>query len=153
MNTPSCPQEAIVTNSVRTGCWDDSTKEHVKGCSHCREIVQTVEWMKSISGIEESERSLPDAEQVWLNARMLAMQEAQERALRPLTIALFAVKMAFMLAIAAGITWLWFGFQSMAANALPANLPVPQFVIAAGAALATCAAAFVFTKLFQPILE
>ena len=153
MKALSCPQEAVVTNSARTGCWDNSAKEHVKGCSYCGEIVQTVEWMRSISGVEEEERSLPDAEQVWLNARMLAMQNAQERVLRPLAIALFAVKATFMLALLAGIIWIWFGFQSLAANSLHTHLPVPQSVIAAGTALATGAAAFLFTRLFQPILE
>jgi predicted anti-sigma-YlaC factor YlaD len=150
MKALSCPQEAVVTNSARTGCWDNSMKEHVKGCPYCREIVQAVEWMKRVSGVEE--KYLPDAEQVWLNARMLAMQEAQERVVRPLAIALFAVKATLMLALLAGIIWIWFGFQSLAAHSIPNSSPVPQSVIAAGIALATSAAAFLFIKLFQPIL-
>ena len=150
MKAPSCPQESIVSNSARTGRWDNSTREHVKGCPYCREIVQTVEWMRT-AGLEEVQ-SLPDAEQVWLNARMLAIQEAQERVVRPLAIALFALKTTFMLALMAGIIWSWFGFQSLAANSLPTYLPVPQSIIAAGTALATCVAAFLFIKLFQPIL-
>ncbi|MBN1566699.1 MAG: hypothetical protein JXA73_02555 [Acidobacteria bacterium] len=151
MKAISCPQEALVADSVRTGCWDSSTREHLEGCSYCRELVQIMGCMKSISSAEE--KFLPDAERIWLNARMIAIQEAQARVLHPLAIAAFLGRTAFMLALTAGIIWCWFGFQSLAAGSLPGNFPMPQSFIAAGAALATCAVAFLFVKLSQPLLE
>lgn len=152
MNAISCPYEANVSNSIRTGCWDNSTKEHVKGCSYCREIVQIGEWLGNIAEVEEKEHSLPDAEQVWLNARILALQEERERALRPLAIAEFAVKAILILALATGIIWIWYGFQSLAANSLPTYLRVPQPIIVSATALVTCLITLLFIRLAQPML-
>jgi predicted anti-sigma-YlaC factor YlaD len=152
MKEISCPQEAVVTHSARTGCWDNSAKEHVKGCPYCREIVQIVGLMRRMAGAEEKEQSLTDAEQVWINARMRAIQEAQERILRPLVIAEFAVKTILMLTLVAGIIGSWFGLQSLAANSLPSYRPVPQSILAVAPALATCVIALLFLKLIQPVL-
>ena len=152
MNRISCPHESIVTNSAQTGCWENSTKEHVKECSYCREIVRVTEWLGTIAGFEEKESCLPDAEKVWFRARILTMQKARERALRPLAIAEIAVKALCILGLAAGSTWIWFGFQTLAANSLPTHSHVLQPIVVTATALATCLVTLLFVKLVQPML-
>jgi hypothetical protein len=153
MNPILCPHEASVACSARTGCWDDSTKAHIEECVHCREIAEVTEWLGNIAKTEAKECALPNAEQVWMNARTLAVQAAQERALRPLVIAELVVRAASNLALTAGVIWIWFGFQSLANRWLPpVHLHVLQPIFFSAAALAVCLIALVCIKLFQPIL-
>ncbi len=151
MNPILCPHEAHVSHSAPTG-WDDLTRAHIAECAHCREVAQIAEYMRNIAGIREGGNALPEAEQVWLTARILAIQAARERALRPLVIAEIAVRAALILALVAGITWLWSSFQSIAAGWLTMHSKAPQPILLSIAALMTCLSAFVFIKLIQPIL-
>ncbi len=152
MNRISCPQEANVSDAARTGCWNDSTKAHVKQCPHCREIAWIAEWMHMIARNETSDHILNEPELIFLNAQIAAMREAREKALRPLLIAEFVVRVAVMLALAAGVLWAWFGFRSVALSPLSAYLHVPQSALICLAALATCLITLLFTKLAQPVL-
>jgi len=95
---------------------------------------------------------LPEAEQIWLNARILAIQDARKRALRPIVIAEIVVRAALNLAMVAGITWLWSSFQSSAADLMPIYSKAPQPILLFIASLATCLVALLFVKLIQPIL-
>lgn len=151
MNGTSCSHETAATNAARTGCWDASTIEHVQTCSYCREIVQSIEWMAKAAGTEE-QHFIPDAEKVWLNARMRAIQEARERALRPVLIMEFAVRVAWMLSLAAGLVWTWFKIQSAALHALGGAFTMPQAIIASIAAFGACLATLLFVRLVQPML-
>jgi hypothetical protein len=152
MNQISCPCEANVSNAARTGRWDDSTKAHIEQCAHCREIAGIAEWMGHIASMDALEAFLPDPEQVYFNARVAAIQSAGESALRPLAIAELVVRIAVILALAAGILWAWFGFRSLAASWLSSYVHLPQAVWISVAALATCLIALLFTRLAQPIL-
>jgi hypothetical protein len=152
MNGITCPHEENISNAARTGCWDDSTRAHVKQCAHCREIAGITEWMGSIAGMDAQEAVLPDPEQLFLNAQIVALQRAREKALRPLAIAEFVVRIMVILALGAGILWAWFGFRSLAASSLAAYLHLPQPLLIAAAALVTSLITLVFTKLVQPML-
>ena len=152
MNRITCPHEENISNAARTGRWDDSTRAHVKQCAHCREIAGITEWMGNIAGMDAQAAVLPDPEQVFLNAQIAAMQRAREKALRPLVIAEFVVRIMIILALAAGVLWAWFGFRSLAASSLPAYLHIPQPLLISAAALVTSLITLVFTKLVQPML-
>lgn len=151
MNRISCPHEETVSNAARTGCWDNSTRAHVRQCAHCREIAGIAEWMGSIARVDIRGAGLPGPERVYLNAKIAAMQAAQEKALRPLAIAESVVRTIVILALAGGIFGLWFGFRSLAAS-LPSSLYVPQPILISAAALVTCMITLLFTRLVQPIL-
>jgi hypothetical protein len=152
MNRITCQHEKNISDAARTGCWDDSTRAHVKQCAHCREIAEIAEWMGNIAGTDAQEAVLPDPEQVFLNAQIAAMQRAREKALRPLMIVEFVVRIMIVLALAAGVLWAWFGFRSMAASLPPAYLHIPQPLMISAVALGTSLITLVFTKLVQPML-
>jgi hypothetical protein len=150
MNT--CPQEENISNAARTGRWDDSTRAHIKQCAHCREIAGITEWMGNIAEMDAKEAVLPDPEHVFLKAHIASLQRAQEKALRPLAIAEFVVRIMIILALAAGVLWAWFGFRSLAASSIPSYLHIPQPLLIAVTALVTSLITLVFTKLVQPML-
>jgi hypothetical protein len=152
MNRITCPHEENISYAARTGCWDDSTRAHVKQCAHCREIAGITEWMGNIARMDVQEAVLPDPEQVFLIAQIAALQRAGEKALRPLAIAEFVVRIMVILALAAGVLWAWFEFRSLAASSLPASLHLPQPLLISAAALVTSLLTLVFTKLVQPML-
>ena len=152
MNRITCPYEDNISNAARTGRWDDSTRAHVKQCAHCREIAGITEWMGNIAGMDAQEAVLPDPRQVFLNAQIAAMQMAREKALSPLVIVEFVVRIMIILALAAGVLWAWFGFRSLAESSLPAYLHIPQPLLISTAALVTSLITLVFTKLVQPML-
>jgi hypothetical protein len=153
MNPISCPHETDVSKSVRTGRWDCDVKEHVKECSYCRNVAQVAEWLGNIGGTGEERCALPDPGQIWLNARIMAMQSVREKALRPLAIAEFVLRVTAALALVVGVIWIWFLFQKLVEGwTLPNHLHVPPPILVSAAALATCLVALLFIKLFQPIL-
>lgn len=152
MNRIACPHEENIFNAARTGRWDDSTRAHVKQCAHCREIAGIAEWLGNIARMDTQDAVLPDPEQVFLKAQIAVTQAEREKALRPLVIVEFVVKIIVMLALSAGILWAWFGFRSLAASSLTSSLHVPQSILISAAALATCLIALLFTKLAQPML-
>ena len=152
MNQTSCTHEKTVLNAAKTGCWDDAAKAHIQQCAQCREIAEIAQWMGRVARMDAVEAVLPDSNQVWLNARVAAIQTARERAFRSLAIAEVVIRIAVVLALAAGILWVWFGLRSLATSSLPSYLHLPQPVWNSAAALATCLFALLFTKLAQPIL-
>ena len=152
MNPQSCPFETNVSHAARTGSWDKLIREHVKVCSHCGEIARITEWMGSVAATSIEKSTLPDVKQIWLNARVLAMQSARKRALRPLVITELVVRIAIALGLAAGIAWLWYVFQSVTASLQPAHLLLSKPLIATATALATCLIAFALTRLVSPAL-
>jgi magnesium-transporting ATPase (P-type) len=108
--------------------------------------------MGSIARSDAQEAVLPDPEHAFLNAQIAAQQRAREKALRPLDIAEFVVRIMVILALAAGVLWAWFGLRSLAASSLPAYLHVSQPLYMSAAALVTSLLTLVFTKLVQPML-
>lgn len=152
MNSVSCPQEASITHAARIGCWDESAKAHIAGCAHCREIAQVAEWLQEIAGVEKQMDSLPDAEQVWLKAHILAKEAAREKALRPVAIAELAIRIAITLALAGGIVWIWPRIQSISITSLPWHRQMPQPIPLSLAALAICLIILVLLKLLEPVL-
>jgi biopolymer transport protein ExbB/TolQ len=108
--------------------------------------------MRGVALAGDGERRLPDAEQIWMNARVLAIQAARRRALHPLMIAELIIRIAVTLGLTAGIAWLWYHFQSLAVNLQPLSLPLQNPLIATVAGLATALIALVFMRWVPPVL-
>ncbi len=87
MNTSTCHYEEAVTKAARLGGWDESLKSHLDSCEHCREVAETATWLTTLAGKGPHEPALPDPGLVWLRARLEEVQQAEERAQRPLEIA------------------------------------------------------------------
>jgi hypothetical protein len=121
-------------------------------CAHCREIAQFTEWLGDIARTENKEYSLPDAEKVWQDARILALQAARERALRPLVIAKLAVGVALALMLAGAIAWISLSLPSIAAILLPEHLRALHPMVLSVTALITCSAILLSVRLLGPVL-
>jgi hypothetical protein len=152
MNPISCPHEAAVSQAAQTGRWDDATRTHSAECVHCGEVAQIAGWLRDVAGIEDGKCVLPNAEQVWLKARIFAIQAAREKALRFLEISELAIRTALILAFAGGIVWFWYRIQTAASNWLSGHWHLPQPIPLTLAALAAGSIILLFLKLYQPIL-
>ncbi len=152
MNGNFCTQEENVVHSARTGCWDDSTKAHLANCAYCREIAGIAEWMRNVAQTDVRDVVLPEPGRIFCKAQLAAAEKAKKKALRPLLIAEFVLRIAVILALAAAIFGAWFGFRFLAANALVSFPHVPQPIHISAAALATGLIALLFTKIAQPVL-
>jgi hypothetical protein len=107
--------------------------------------------MRNAAATDQASKSLPDPGQILINARILALQTARKRALRPLVIAELAVKAVITMGLAAGIVWLWYGFQSLAGLWFASSMLFrPLFVTVA--ALATCFVTLLYARLISPAL-
>ena len=152
MNRITCPQEANVSYAARTGSWDDFSKAHVQQCPHCREVAGITEWMGHIAKMDSADAVLPGPHQIVLNARLAAIQAAREKALRPLAIIEFVVRIVVIFVLAGGVLGLWVGVRSLAAH-LPSSYPhLPLPLVNSAAALVTCLITLAFTKLVQLLL-
>jgi hypothetical protein len=150
MNPISCPQEARVARAARTGCWDGFVRAHALECAFCREVAAIAGWLGNLA--EGSQSALPNAEQVWLNTRLRAMESKKERALRPLIVAEFVARVASALALAGGIAWIWLRAPSWAKPFPAGGLTFATPALLSAAALLTCAVVFLFLRLHQSIL-
>ncbi len=103
MKRTACNYEDAVAKAARQGGWDDSLREHVGSCEHCREIAAAAGWMATLAGDARNDPALPDPGLIWLRARLEEIQQADERAQRPLDI----VNIAALVVVAVGAVGLW----------------------------------------------
>ena len=150
MNPISCPQETRVARAARTGCWDDFVRAHVLQCAFCREVAAIAGWLGSLA--EGGQSALPNAEQVWLQARLLAVESKKERALRPLIVAELVARAASALALAGGIAWIWISALSWAKTFPASGLTFAPPALLSAAALLTCSVVLLFLRLYPSIL-
>ena len=95
MKSILCDYEDVVAKAARHGGLDESLDEslgeslgaHLDSCEHCREIAAATGWMATLAGDARSDPALPDPGLIWLRARIEEIQQADERAQRPLEIA------------------------------------------------------------------
>jgi len=153
MKETGCSHEAEVLCSAPTGCWDDSAKVHLAECPNCREMAKITEMLGGLAKAELERNPLPDAGQVWLNARILEMQAAREQALRPLVFAESAVKITLILASVVALLWIWVEIRRLSVQWLPMSLQALQPALLSLAALVVCSGIIFFLKLIGPILS
>ena len=69
--------------------------------------VEVDAWMKAFANIDERRRPLPDANTLWVKARLLQTTAAMERASRPITRVQVAAYTIVAGSWAALLTWKW----------------------------------------------
>lgn len=110
MTQTECSLEERVLNAVRSYRWEDSLTDHLERCPSCREVAQTARWMQVLAANDESERSLPDPELVWLKAQITRKQASKERALRSWILVTGSIQ---VLATAIATGWLYWNRDAM----------------------------------------
>lgn len=110
MEQQTCSRESAALQADRSGQWEDSLARHFESCPLCREAVQTGNWMNSLFTATPSHRPLPDADLVWIKARLFGRQEAADRAMQPL---LVGETLARAIVGAFAATWLALSWPSM----------------------------------------
>ena len=69
--------------------------------------VEVDVWMKAFAKIEDRRRPLPDANTLWVKAKLLQSTAAMERASRPITRVQIAAYLVVAGSWAAVLTWKW----------------------------------------------
>ncbi len=111
MRQENCPQEANVSEAIRSGTWETSITSHVAQCPVCQEVVQTSRWMQAMARSCEGNSALPDGSLLWRMAQLSERQTQVRRARRAIEwveIVSSALVSAGLLAWAA---WNWQMFQ------------------------------------------
>ncbi len=111
MKRVNCPQEAAVTNAVRTGSLETSLTTHAANCAVCREIIQVSSWMHALSRSSESNPSLPDAGLLWWRARLSEKKADAEKAQDVLEWVEIASTAAISLGLGGWVAWNWYAIQ------------------------------------------
>ena len=90
-------------------------------------------WMQQFAKIEVRQRPLPDANTLWIKAKLMQSTAAMERASRPITRVQIAAYLIVAGSWAALLTWKWNALSAWFNNFSPARL------VLAGAAAHTAA--------------
>lgn len=151
MKPRRCPQEEKVIKAARTGGWENSVRTHILQCAYCREVAEISEWMNLTAAADTRESLLPDPELLFMNAQVAAIQEAQEKALRPLAIAELIVRISIILILAGATLYIWFRLRPLTVL-MPPYPYIPQYVQTSAAALVLCIIALAVARLAQPML-
>jgi hypothetical protein len=146
MRNEPCPHEEAVLEARKTDQWEDPLKTHAASCAECREAVRIAGWMQTLAATAAERRPLPDADLLWIKARLFARQAAEDRAMQPLILGDMLARAIVGAFAAAWLALSWPGMQSYLLglwNASgPGSLaeasvnPWPITLVSAGAALA-----------------
>jgi hypothetical protein len=79
-------------------------------------------WMKAFANIDDRRRPLPDANTLWVKARLLQTTAAMERASRPITRVQIAAYAVVAGSWAAVLTWKWNSLTAWLNNFNPAKI-------------------------------
>ena len=106
-----CSQETMVARAARSGHWDSALKSHAAACPTCKEVVQTVLAMQSLTAPAAIDRAVPDADLyadlLWRKALLAQKQAEAQRAQRPLRIAEYVSIAVIALALSGWLAWYW----------------------------------------------
>ncbi|MBZ5662461.1 MAG: hypothetical protein LAO08_18825 [Acidobacteriia bacterium] len=123
MRQATCPQEADVLKSVRTGIWSEALSAHMETCADCKELVRASRWMQALAQSSATNPPLPDAARVWWRAQLSDKQAKAERAQELFEWSEIISASVICAALAVWIVWHWsavqFFFASILAGALP----------------------------------
>lgn len=81
MRNETCPHESAVAVSSRSGEWDDAMLAHLHECPICTEVERVSALMRSMA-LQADRAALPDPDLIWIQAQILAREEAAGRELR-----------------------------------------------------------------------
>ena len=107
MSKAMCSLEMAVAKAARTGEWNDSLEAHLAGCASCREVMQTVRAMRSLTAAPDGESSMPEATRLWCLALLEQRQLEAARARRALVSMEFASSALMALGCVGWLAWYW----------------------------------------------
>ena len=113
MKYQDCPHGMDIAQAARTDTWKPDQTLHCQQCPFCQEIAQVTGSMQGLLIHPAEVSALPDADLIWLRARLMEMQSAEARTLRPFLIADISASVVSMTAFAVWFTWNWPKIQQL----------------------------------------
>lgn len=102
MSRTSCRYEKAVSEAARSGEWTKELLAHREGCLVCAELTLVVAALTTdAEALTADPRPLPEAEAIWLRARLAARRRTFERATRPIV---WMQRLALIVAGGVGLT-------------------------------------------------
>jgi hypothetical protein len=84
--------------------------------------AEVAAWMQRFAGMDDHERSLPDARSLWVKARLLQSTAAAERAVRPISRVQIVAYVVVAASWAALLNWKWAALSAWFRGLTPAHM-------------------------------
>ena len=83
MKQTNCSYESAVVVAAHSNSWDDALFDHVTSCAHCGELIEVMEWTRSLTTDAEWP-PLSDPGLLWIKSEYLRAEAAQRCRMRRL---------------------------------------------------------------------
>ena len=107
MKMLQCKFLPAVQKALKSGIWDDVTRQHLSSCPECLEEARIQGWLQRFAGETPEETPPASPHLIWLKAQLTQKQEAHKRALRPLVFIQMVTEIFVGLVLSIGALLKW----------------------------------------------